>query len=62
MWKFLLFRSPLNILILYNWREDEKKISKNKRNWLNSKLRELFRMGSESGAGWPEADDTDTCT
>ena len=59
MYKLLLFRSPLKVLIFYDWREDEMKTSEQKRNWLNSKLRELFRMGSEIEVRWPEADDAE---
>ena len=60
MWKLLVVPIPSQgFLIFYDWREDEKKICRKKRNWLDSKLGELFRMGSEFGAGWPEADDTE---
>lgn len=59
MWKFLIFRSPLKVLIFYDWSENEKERSEKRRNWLNDKLSGLLRMGSEFGVRWPEADDTE---
>ena len=59
MYRLLIFRSPLKILICYDYREDEKEESEQNRNWLNSKLQELLKMGSEFDARWPEANDTE---
>ena len=59
MWKLLLFRSPLKVLVCYDWNEYEKGRSEKRGNWLSDKLSGLLRMGSEFGARWPEADDTE---
>ncbi len=59
MWKFLIFRSPLKVLIFYDWSEYEKERSERRRNWLSDKLVRLLKMGSEFGVRWPEAEDTE---
>lgn len=59
MWKLLLFGSPLKILIFYDYREDEKENCELKKNWLDSNLEELLKMGSAFGYEWPEGDDTE---
>lgn len=59
LWKLLLFRSPLKVLVFYDWNESEKERSERKRTWLSDKLSGLLRMGAEFGARWPESDDTE---
>lgn len=59
MWKLLLFRSPLKVLIFYDYREDKMEKSERKKNWLDSKLEELLRMGSAFEYEWPETPDTE---
>ncbi|MXY64063.1 MAG: hypothetical protein F4Y85_02390 [Gammaproteobacteria bacterium] len=59
IYKLMLFRSPLKVLIFYDWNEYEKERSEKRRNWLSDKLSGLLKMGSEFGARWPEAADTE---
>lgn len=59
MWKLLIFRSPLKVLIFYDYREDEKKRSKKKQSWLQNKLVKLFDMGREVDARCREAENTE---
>ena len=59
MWKMLMFRSPLKVLIFYDYHEYEKVNSKAKQKWLQNKLNKLFNMGQEVDATWPEADNTE---
>lgn len=58
MYKLLIFRSPLKVLMFNDWNEDEK-TSGEREEWLNSRLGELLKMGSEFEARWPEAYDTE---
>ena len=59
MWKLLMFRSPLKVLIFYDYNEYEKEQNPRKARWLDEKLIELFRMGEEVDAIWAEAKDTE---
>ena len=59
MYKLLLFRSPLKVLIFYDYHEYEKVHSKAKEKWLQNKLTKLFKMGQEVNASWPEAENTE---
>ena len=54
MWKLLSFRSPLKVLIFYDYREDSK-TGKAKKEWLDGKLRQLFEIGRAAGRAWLEA-------
>jgi hypothetical protein len=44
MWKLLHWRCPLKVLITYDWSQDEKSRSTNKRSWLEGKLQVLWGM------------------
>ncbi len=59
MWKLLIFRSPLKILIFYDYHEDEKKQSEKKQIWLQNKLVKLFDMGKEVDARCREAENAE---
>ena len=59
MWKLLMFRSPLKVLIFYDYLEYEKEQNPEKARWLDEKLTGLFRMGEAADAIWPEADNTE---
>lgn len=59
MWKLLMFRSPLKVLIFYDWSENQKQISPQRAKWLDKKLLKLFSMGENVDALWPEANDTE---
>ena len=58
MWKLLIFRSPLKILIFYDYLEDEKRTEK-KQHWLQNKLVDLLKMGKEVDARCQEAENTE---
>ena len=55
MWKLLMFRSPLKVLIFYDYRDDDKR-TEEKRDWLKNKLEKLFKMGRAVEGACPEAD------
>ena len=59
MWKLLMFRSPLKVLIFYDWPEYKKEKRPERAKWLDEKLIKLFRMGEDVDAIWPEANDTE---
>ena len=59
MWKLLIFRSPLKILIFYDYQEDEKKRSEKKQTWLQKKLYKLLDMGEKVDARCREAENTE---
>ncbi|MCY4438590.1 MAG: hypothetical protein OXE53_00040 [Deltaproteobacteria bacterium] len=58
MWKLLMFRSPLKVLIFYDYRDDCKTTPKTK-DWLDEKLRKLFEMGRKVKRACPEADNVE---
>ena len=58
MWKMLMFRSPLKVLIFYDYWEDDKGTEK-KNNWLQDKFTRLLDMGEMVDVRWPEADNTE---
>ena len=58
MWKLLMFRSPLKVLIFYDYRDDCKTTPKTK-DWLDEKLRKLFEMGRAVERACPEADNVE---
>ena len=58
MWKLLLCRSPLKVLIFYDHPEYDKNTETNQ-NWLQNKLAKLLWMGQKVDDEWPEADNTE---
>ena len=58
MWKLLLYRSPLKVLIFYDYPEYDKN-TETKENWLQNKLAKLLWMGQKVDDEWPEADNTE---
>ena len=62
MWKLLLFRAPLKVIIFYDWGDcDEKHENKGKdrKQWLPAKLNELALMAMKVEHLWPENEDTE---
>ena len=58
MWKLLMWRSPLKVLVCYDWAEDEKTTCK-RTQWLKNKLDELADMARQVNETWKEAEDTE---
>lgn len=58
MYKLLMFRSPLKVLIFYDYPEDDKTTEK-RQNWLQEKLSKLLGMGQKVDACWSESDNTE---
>ncbi len=58
MYKLLMFRSPLKVLIFYDYDEDRKTTDR-RRIWLHEKLETLLDMGQQVDGHWPEADNTE---
>ncbi len=58
MWKLLMFRSPLKVLIFYDYRHDDKQTEK-KKTWLEDKLKTLRCMCNAVDKNWPEARNTE---
>ena len=58
MYKLLMFRSPLKVLIFYDYDED-RKTTDGRRIWLHEKLETLLDMGQQVDGHWPEADNTE---
>ena len=58
MWKLLHWRSPLKVLIFYDWAEFEK-TTEMRRAWLTNKLRKLNSMIQEVNAFFPENESTE---
>ena len=58
MWKMLMWRAPLKVLVFYDWSEDERTENPEKEQWLENKLRQLYALRQEVNREWPEADDT----
>ena len=54
MWKLLMLRAPLKVLIFYDWAEDEKRNNLDRQQWLTGKLSLLFRMGKAVDRQWPQ--------
>ena len=48
MWKLLMWRAPLKVLVFYDRQAP----------WLDCKLRQLYALRQEVNREWPEADDT----
>ena len=58
MYKLLIFRSPLKVLIFYDYDED-RKTTDGRRTWLQKKLSDLLKMRQRVDSHWPEADNTE---
>ena len=58
MWKLVMWRAPLKVLVFYDWPDDERTGNPRRARWLKDKLNALFRIRSEVGTLWPEADET----
>ena len=58
MWKMLMWRAPLKVLVFYDWSKNERKKKPEKEQWLENKLRQLYALRQEVNRKWPEADDT----
>ena len=58
MWKLLMWRSPLKVLVCYDWDESEKTTCKRVK-WLKNKLDELADMAKQVNETWEEAEDTE---
>ena len=54
MWKLLMWRSPLKVLIFYDYLEEEKAKHPNLDAWLEKKLENLRCMAIEMHERWPE--------
>ena len=54
MWKMLMWRSPLKVLVLYDW-PPWRATTKRRQNWLEDKLTTFFDMRHEVDTLWPEA-------
>lgn len=52
MWKLLFWRSPLKVLIFYDWTSARRKA------WLDNKLNDLQDMIVKATQSWPEAEGT----
>ena len=62
MWKLLLFRAPLKVIIFYDWGDSDKKHEnkgKERKQWLPAKLGELALMAMKVEHLWPENEDTE---
>ncbi len=64
MWKLLLFRAPLKVIIFYDWGCNDKihtteKKRKERTQWLPDKLGELALMAMKVEHLWPENEDTE---
>ena len=55
MWKLLMIRSPLKVLMFYDYREDEKTTDERKRTWLKKKLEKLLEWCRHVDSVWPES-------
>ena len=58
MWKMLMWRAPLKVLVFYDWSDNERKDKPEKEQWLKDKLVTLFDMRHEVDTLWPEANKT----
>ena len=58
MWKLLMFRSPLKVLIFYDYDEADKTTERRK-NWLTGKLKQLSDWYTAVDSLWPEAGNTE---
>ncbi len=47
MWKVLMWRASLKVLVFYDWSDNERKNNPEKEQWLRNKLDKLFEMGRQ---------------
>ena len=57
MWKLLMWRAPLKVLIFYDWPE-WRKTTTGRENWLKDKRSKLFHLGREVDTLCPETGKT----
>ena len=55
MFEMLILRSPLKVLIFYDYDEFEK-VTPRREKWLDDKLNDLLELGNTVNAAWPEAE------
>ena len=58
MWKLIFWRSPLKVLICYDWHENKKTTGK-RRTWLSDKLGVLRKMLETANQRFPESNETE---
>ena len=58
MWKLIFWRSPLKVLISYDWNDDEKTTA-NRKNKLLQKLEKLSKMLVSANKAYPESKNTE---
>lgn len=58
MWKLIFWRSPLKVLISYDWNDDEK-TTENRKNKLSGKLKKLSKMLDSANTAYPETKGTE---
>jgi len=58
MWKLIFWRSPLKVLICYDWNEDEKR-TENRKSWFTKKLTSLIKMRDTASQYYPEVEKTE---
>ncbi|OOZ76045.1 hypothetical protein BOW50_10470 [Solemya velum gill symbiont] len=54
MWKLLMWRCPLKVIIFYDFNDDEKKRGGKRGDWLSTKLRMLKGMYDDAEEHFPE--------
>ena len=59
MWKQLMWRSPLKVLIFYDWPEYKREEDPDKGRWLDRKICELRTMAEQTRCWWPENEATE---
>ena len=58
MWKLLMFRSPLKVLIYYDY-DEANKTTEERKTWLTQKLKKLSDWCTAVDSMWPEAGNTE---
>ena len=59
MYKLLLHRSPLKVLIFYDYPECQKAQNQEYARWLDDKLSQFICIGKAVNDAWPEAENTE---
>ncbi len=59
MYKLILLRAPLKVLMFCDWAEDEREANPDKRIWLPQKLRHFEKMLAAFQSFWPEHEGTE---
>lgn len=59
LYKLLMRRTPLKVVIFYDWAVSAQEGNPNYQQWLPEKLKDLFRIGRTVSAAWPEAENTE---